>query len=85
MNSLLVHQLLPFIIFKYIPQYVPQSSTVNINAENHVPFTQDHFLGNTENKSGMTEFISVHLKRKGFIVINCPDNADTTIVKKALP
>ena len=28
---------------------VPQSSTVNINAENHVPFTQDRSLSNTEN------------------------------------
>ena len=32
----------------------------------------------------MIEFISFHLKRRGFIVINCPDNADTTNVKKAL-
>ena len=63
---------------------VPQSSTVNINAENHVPFTQDRFLSNTENKSGLIAFLSLHLKRRGFIVVNCPGDADATIVKNAL-
>ena len=61
---------------------VPQSSTVNINEENHVPFTQDRFLSNTENKSSLIAFFSLHLKRRG--LINCPDDADATIVKNAL-
>ena len=65
-------------------KYVPQSSTVNINAENRVPVTQNRFLSNTENKSGLTAFVSLYLKRRGFIVINCPGDADTTIVKNAL-
>ena len=63
---------------------VPQSSTVNINAENHVPFTQDRFLSNTENKSGLIPFLSLRLKRRGVIVINCSSDADATIVINAL-
>ena len=66
---------------------VPQSSTVTINAENHVPFTQDRFLSNTENKSSLIAFLSLDLKRRGFIVINWPGDADATdatIVKNAL-
>ena len=63
---------------------VPQRSTVNINAENHVPFTQDRFLTNTESKSGLIAFLSFCLKRRGFIVINCSRDADATIVINAL-
>ena len=29
-------------------------------------------------------FFSLHLRRRGFIVINCPSDADATIVKNAL-
>ena len=66
---------------------VPQSSAVNINAENHVTFTQDCFLSNTENKSGLIALLPLDLKRRGFIVINCPGDADATdatTVKNAL-
>ena len=63
---------------------VPQSSTVNINGENHILFTQDCFLSNTENKFSLIAFLSLHLKRRGLIVINCPVDADAAIVKNAL-
>ena len=63
---------------------VPQSNIVNINAENHVLFTQDRFLSNTENNSGLITFLSHHLKGQGFTVINSPGDADTTIVQNAL-
>ena len=63
---------------------VAQSSTVNINAKNHVPFTQDCFLSNTESKSGLIAFFSFRLKRRGFIVINCSGDADASIVINAL-
>ena len=56
----------------------------SFNAENYVPFTQDRFLSNTENKSGLIAFLSLCLKRRGFIVISCPGDADPTIVKNAL-
>ena len=67
---------------------VPQSwntfTAANINAENHVSFAQDCFLNNTENKSRLIVFLPLHLKRRGFIVINCPSDVDATIVKNAL-
>ena len=43
---------------------VPQSSNVNIHAENHAPFTQDRFLSNTENKAGLVRFLT-SFKRRG--------------------
>lgn len=63
---------------------VPQSCIVDICQENHVPFTQDRFLSNLDNKANFVNFLSHHLKESGFLIINCPGDADSTIVKTAL-
>ena len=61
-----------------------QSCSVNICADNQVPFTQDRFLSNKENKIGLIKFLSLHFQEEGIYVINCPGDADSTIVKVAL-
>ena len=63
---------------------IPQSCNVDIHEENPVPFTQDRFLSNTENKANFINFLSQHLIQSGYSTINCPDDADRTIVKTAL-
>ena len=64
--------------------FVSQSCNANICADNQVLFTQDRFLGNTENKVGLIKFISLHLKEEGISIISCPGDADSTIVETAL-
>ena len=64
--------------------FVSQSCNVNICADNQVPFTQDRFLSNTENKVGLIKFLSLHLQEEGISIINCPGDADSTIVETAL-
>ena len=49
-----------------------------------MPFTQDRFLSNTENKVGLIKFLSLHLQEEGIYIINYPGDADSTIVKTAL-
>ena len=44
--------------------FVSQSCKVNICADNQVPFTQDRFLSNTENKVGLIKFLSLHLQER---------------------
>ena len=63
--------------------FVSQSCNVNICADNQVPFTQDRFLSNTENKVGLIKFLSLHLQEEGISIINCPGDADSTIVETA--
>ena len=63
---------------------IPQSCNVDIHEENPVPFTQDRFLSNTENKANFINFLSQHLIQSGYSIINCPGDADSTIVKTAL-
>ena len=57
---------------------------VDIHEMNTVPFTQDRFLSNTENKANFINFLSRYLLQVGYSTINCPGNADSTIVKTAL-
>ena len=38
--------------------FIPQSCNVDIHKENPVPFMQDHFLSNTENKANLINFLS---------------------------
>ena len=63
---------------------IPQSCMVDIHKENPVPFTQDRFLSNTENKANFVKFLSNHLKQTGFDTVDCPGDADSTIVKTGL-
>lgn len=63
---------------------VPQSCNVEIHPNNQVPFTQDRFLSNTANKSSFIDFLSGNLLESGIHVINCPGDADSTIVQVAL-
>ena len=49
-----------------------------------MPFTQDRFLSNTENKANFINFLSQHLIQSGYSTINYPGDADSTIVKTAL-
>ena len=63
---------------------IPQSCNVTIHADNQVPFTQDRFLSNIQNKAGLIEFLSQHLQEAGFCIINCPGDADSTVVTTAL-
>ena len=46
-------------------KFVSQSCNVSICADNQVPFTQDRFLSNTENKVGLIKFLSLHLQEFG--------------------
>ena len=63
---------------------IPQSCMVDIHKDNPVPFTQDRFLSNTENKANFVKFLSNHLKQTGFDSVDCPGDADSTIVKTGL-
>ena len=63
---------------------IPQSCDVKIHPENQVPFTQDRFLSNTANKSSFIVYLSECLREAGIRVVNCPGDADATIVKTAL-
>ena len=64
--------------------FVSQSCNVNICADNQVSFTQDRFLSNTENKISLIKFLSFHLQEEGISIINCPRDANSTIVETAL-
>ena len=61
-----------------------KAEMVDINEENSVPFSQDRFLSNTENKANFINFISRHLIKSGYSTINFPGDAHRTIVKTAL-
>ena len=63
---------------------IPESCDVIISAETKVPFTQDRLLSNTENKSSFIKFLSSKLQEWNVNVVNCPGDADSTIVKTAL-
>ena len=63
---------------------IPQSCHVEINPENKMPFTQDRYLSNTENKAAFIKFLSIFLKDTGIKIVNCPGDADAVIVKTAL-
>ena len=62
---------------------IPQSCNVHIHEENPVPFTQDPFLSNTEIKASFINFFSQHLIQSGYSTVNCPGDAESTIVKTA--
>ena len=63
---------------------IPQSRNVDIHEENPVLFTQDRFLSNTENKTNFINCLSQHLIQSWYFTINCPGDADSTIVKTTL-
>nr|XP_047142775.1 uncharacterized protein LOC124817025 [Hydra vulgaris]XP_047142776.1 uncharacterized protein LOC124817025 [Hydra vulgaris] len=63
---------------------IPQSCNVVINKNKHVPFTQDLFPSNIENKANFINFLSHHLNQLGYLTVNCPGDADSTVVKTAL-
>ena len=63
---------------------IPQSCNVQVLAENKVPFTQDRFLSNIENKSSFVKFLPRKLQEWNVDVINCHGDADATIVKSAM-
>ena len=49
-----------------------------------VPFTQEKFLSNTNNKVQLIKMLSQYLKDDGNKVINCSGDADSTICHTAL-
>ena len=55
-----------------------------MKAEIVVPFTQEKFLSNANNKAQLIKMLSQYLKDDGNMVINCPGDADSTICHTAL-
>ena len=59
------------------------SQDVDIKEDNLCPASRKDFLGNFQNKKHFVEHLASHLK-SSFKVIECPSDADTSIVKEAL-
>lgn len=63
---------------------IPQSSFVNIQENNEVPYTQERYFSLKENKIEFIKLLTGHLIGKGIDVINCSGDADCKIVEVAL-
>ena len=61
-----------------------QCPNVDVIGCNKVPFPQDRFLTNTENKTQFIKFLGIRLEQDGQTVKICTGDADTTIVSTAL-
>ena len=59
------------------------SQDIDIKGDNPCPANRKDFLGNYQNKKHFVEHLAAHL-RSTFKVIECPSDADTSIVKEAL-
>ena len=57
-----------------------------VSVENNVPapYSQEHYLSLKENKIEFIKFLTTHLSTAGINVINCDDDADSTIAKSAI-
>ena len=60
------------------------SNTVDIKDINPCPAYRNTFLSNYANKEAFVKFLGSKLELLGFDIIQCPSDADTTIVKIAL-
>lgn len=63
---------------------VPLSTFVAVSGSNRVPYAQEHYLTLKENKVELIKFLSGHFRTQGMVVVNCDDDADTTIVETAI-
>ena len=61
-----------------------KSPDVDVKEDLIVPFTQEKFLSNTNNKVQLIKMLSQYLKDDGNKVINCSSDADSTISYTAL-
>ena len=52
--------------------------------QNRCPADRKSFLSNYGNKEAFVNWLSTNLSEAGFNVINCPADADTTIVSSGL-
>ena len=59
-------------------------ANVDVIGCNKIPFTQDIFLSNEQNKSNFIKFLAAELKRSGNSTVNCEGDGDATIVSKSL-
>ena len=62
----------------------PVSQEVEIKEANPCPANRKTFLGNYHNKERFIACLAGYLKERNFKVVECPSDADTTIVKEAL-
>ena len=60
------------------------SNSIEIKMQNRCPADRKSFLTNYGNKEAFVNWLSTNLSEAGFEVINCPADADTTIVKVSL-
>jgi hypothetical protein len=59
------------------------SQNVDIKGNNSCPANRTMFFGNYHNKENFVKALAINLKNK-FKVIECPSDADTSIVKESL-
>ena len=60
------------------------SQSVDIKEENPCPANRKSFLGNYQNKEAFVGCLAKYLVKCNFKVIECPSDADTSIVKETL-
>ena len=60
------------------------SSVIEFKDSNICPTDRDTLLSNYQNKEGFVKLLATSLKTFGFQVVECPSDADTTIVKVAI-
>ena len=63
---------------------MPLSRFVAIANDVPAPYSQEHYLSLKENKIGFIKLLTTHLSTAGINVINCDDDADSTIAQSAI-